>query len=150
MNLEGLAVTRVNLGVFDRIRVAVRNPDLRPAWKEARKPVRKDLRDHANKQAGPDGSWPGYAETTKKRQAEGRKKPRRLLGRLPGAVRSTMNRTRLLFTWRTKWAEAQRIGGTVGHGARLPARDWAFVSDKATQIVADIVAKGIAYLIEVS
>lgn len=150
MNLEGLAIARVNLGFFDRARLALRNPDLRPAWRVARKPIRADLREHANKESGPGGSWAPPSAATKRRQAQGRKRPRKMLGRLPGALRTAAQRSKFLVTWRTAWAEAQRLGGVVGHGARLPGRDWAYISDKATQTVADIIAKGLAFLIEAS
>lgn len=150
MNLEGLGIARVNLGFFDRVRVTMRNPDLRPAWRVARKPIRKDLREHANRESGPGGSWAPASAATKHRQAQGRKRPRKMLGRLPGALKTAAQRTRFLITWRAPWASAQREGGIVGHGARLPARDWAYISDKATQKVADIIAVGLAFLIEAS
>jgi phage gpG-like protein len=56
----------------------------------------------------------------------------------------------MVVRWLPDWANTQNQGGRVGHGAVLPARGFAYLSARAEQVVADIVAKGIAFLIEVT
>lgn len=119
---------RVNLGPLARVLVALRTPDLRPVWREARKPIRRDIADHRAKQEGPDGAWAPRAAATKLRSRSGRR-ARRMLGRLPSANRTTTDPRRLVIRSMVAWSEAQRTGATVGHGARIPGRDWMYVSD---------------------
>ncbi len=148
MSLEALVSARVNLGMLDRAWVALRNPDLRPAWKESRKPLRQDQRDHAKQQAGPGGAWAPRASSTKVRAASGRRRSRKLLGRLPTALTSRSDRKRVIIRSLVKWSISHWRGERVGHGARLPARVFLWVSDRATETVSGIVARHVAKMVE--
>lgn len=148
MNLEGLAVARINLRAFDRMRIALRNPDLRPAWKEARPVLRKDQREHAKKQEGPEGSWAPRAASTKARAGRNGR-ARRMMGRLPTANRQKDERSRKIMSSTVAWSAVQATGGRVGRGSRLPARVFLYVSDRALETVAGIITRGIAFMIEV-
>lgn len=149
MNLDGLVRAEVDLGFITRVRIALRSPDLRPAWRLARKPLLEDQREHAKKQEGPSGPWAPYASATKTRTS-GRKRRRRMLGRLSTANKTIIERKRMIMRSPIRWSGSHQDGDTVGHGARLPARPFRWASQKATETVAGILAKGIAYLIEVS
>lgn len=72
-----------------------------------------------------------------------------MLGRLPAAVRAKAERRRLVFRWAAKWSNVHNEGGRAGNGARIPARPFAWVADKALDATATIIAKGLAFLIEV-
>lgn len=148
MNLDGLGRATFDLGFMDRIRNTLARPDLRPAWKEARPILRADLKEHAKKGEGPGGAWPARSSSTRIRSKSGRR-ARRMLGRLPSSVRAKADRSRLVFRWRAPWSSVHQDGGTAGHGARIPARPFAWITDRALEATAKIVAKGLAYLIEV-
>lgn len=148
MNLDGLVSATIDLGPFRRIQLALRNPDLREAWQAARKPLMDDQRDHSKRAEGPDGPWAPRSSATKTRTS-GRKRKRKPLGRLPLANKTTIERLRMTMVDPIKWSGSHQEGDTVGHGARLPARVFRWASDKATEKVATIIAKGIAYAIEV-
>lgn len=109
--------------------------DLGPAFKEARKPVRKDQRDHAQRRQGPDGPWQPKSRLTRAREAlaakRAKRRPRtkRLLGRLPGAIKVESNRWRVVARSKSRWSNVHQEGGTAGRGARIPARPFLWVSD---------------------
>jgi len=147
VNLEGLGQARVDLGFFQRARVQLAKPDLRPAWKESRKPLRADQRDHAKKQSGPDGAWAPRASSTKTRTS-GRKRQRKLLGRLPAALTSKYDRRKFTLRSLVKWSLAHWQGGRVGHGAVLPARVFLYASDSVLGTVSGIVARHVAKIFE--
>jgi len=149
VNLRGLAVAEVHLGFLDRARAILRAPDLRPAWKLIRKPVRADLRQHARRQEGPEGSWSPMSSRTKGRARAGRKRPRKLLGRLPGALTTKLERKRMILRSQVAWSAVHQEGGRVGRGARVPARPFLWASDKVLELAGGIIARGIAFLIEV-
>ena len=149
MDLGGLLQTTIDLGPFRRMQIALRNPDLRDAWKAARKPLMDDQRDHSKRAEGPDGPWAPRSSATKTRSSA-RKRKRKPLGRLPLANKTTIERLKMTMVDPIKWSGSHQEGDTVGHGARLPARVFRWVSATAGEKVAAIVAKGIAYAIEVS
>lgn len=149
MRIDGLASARVDLSFMDRARVALASPDLRPAWKELRKPVRADIRQHARKQEGPDATWPAMGARTKARARAGRKRPRKLLGRLPSALTTKLERRRMLVRSLVKWSAVHAEGGRAGKGAKIPARPWLWISGQTMEHAARVIAKGLAYLIEV-
>lgn len=148
MNLEGLVSARVDLGFLRRARMALRSPDLRPAWKELRKPLRADQREHAKKQEGPDGSWPARASSTKVRAASGRRRKRKLLGRLPTALSVRHDRRRLLIASLAKWSDVHNQGGRAGHGARIPRRTFLWASDRVLELAAGVVSRVVAKAFE--
>lgn len=132
---------RVNLGLVERALNTLRRPDLRPAWKEARQPLRADIRDHRAKQAGPSGAWPGRAASTKERGRYAGRRPRRLLGKLPTALTTLSDRRRVAMRSRVAWSEVQRTGGTVGRGAKIPPRDFLWASAEVLSAIAYIVSR---------
>lgn len=138
-----MIAARVNLGPLQRAFNTLRRPDLRPAWKEARKPLRADIRDHRKKQEGPDGTWSPRAAATKARSGKNGR-ARRLLGKLPTALTTLSDRRRVALRSRVAWSDVHRTGGTVGHGARVPARDFLWASGQVLETIAGIVAKHLA------
>lgn len=135
--------------------------DLRPAYREIRKPFREDQREHAKKAEGPDGSWAPLAQSTlarrardakAKRHAAGGKtgrakrarrrrrtlKQRRVLGRLPTMLDVRITRMSLIATSKVPWGDAHFSGATVGKGVKLPARPFLYVSDALEQKVVEI------------
>lgn len=134
---------RVNLSLVDRVLNGLRSPDLRPAWKEARKPLRADIRDHRRKQEGPDGTWAPRAAATRTRSKSGRR-ARPMLGKLPTALQTLSDRNRVAMKSRVAWSDVHQTGGTVGRGSKLPPRPFLYASEKALEIIADLVVKYLA------
>jgi phage gpG-like protein len=134
---------KVNLGPLDRVLNTMRKPDLRPAWKEARKPLRADIREHRKQRTGPSGSWAPRASSTRIRAASGRR-ARPILGKLPTALTTLSDRRRVAMRSRVAWSDVHQKGGTVGHGARIAARPFLWASDKVLGVIAGIVTKTLA------
>ena len=111
--------------------------DLTPAMRAARRPLMDDQRDHAKRQAGPEGSWPARSSTARRGKARRR---RRLLGRLPTAVILSNDRLSVRVTSRVKWSGSHKEGDRVGHGAKIPPRDFLWPSGRVLEIIAGIVA----------
>lgn len=146
-----------------------RAKQLRPAFRELRKPMRLDQRDHAKAQQGPDGAWaPRSPLTEARRKARNRGRrttaamrtvmvgrfprrptPKKILGRLPGAVEVVAGG---LFVRAS--SRAYPMGGANNRGARvgrrrrvlLRARTFLWLSDdlkkKAAEVLGEHVAKG--------
>lgn len=134
---------RVKLGLVDNVMLLLRKPDLRPAWKEARGPLRADIREHRAAQSGPDAAWPARASSTRTRTS-GRRRARPILGKLPTALTTISDRRRVAMRSRVAWSDVQQSGGVAGHGARIPARPFLWASDKVLKQIADIVSKTLA------
>lgn len=116
--------------------------DGRKVFRDARKPFRADLRDHAVKQTDSDGKWAPRAPATKERMARGRRGKRRrggrLLGRLPGAMTVTIGADFIRGVSRVAWSQSQNKGGRVGNGSRLPARRFAWLGRTIVRQVRDL------------
>jgi hypothetical protein len=115
------------IAAFDR----VRKVKMRPIFRAARKPIRADLRDHAAKMEGPDGRWQGRAQSTRDRRGN----RGRLLRRLPTAWAFTESDTHLRGVSLVKWSGAHISGARVGHGTRLPRRNFSWISRVARMTV---------------
>lgn len=102
---------------------------LGPAFVELKTPLRLDQRDHAKKRQGPESIWAPRAQSTVARLATGGHRPKRLLGKLPGAVTYSADATGVRGVSRARWSAAQAEGASVGHGARLPSRPFLWISD---------------------
>lgn len=138
---------KVDLGPLKRAFNTLRRPDLRPAWKEARQPLRADIASHRNQRRGPDGAWAPRASSTSVRAASKRKgRPRLLLGKLPTALQTKSDRRRVAMISRVKWASVHRDGGIAGHGSRIPKRDWLWASKAALDVIGSIVSKHLGKL----
>jgi phage gpG-like protein len=102
--------------------------------RDIKAPLRADQREHAKKNEGPDGGWAP-------RKAKSR---RRLLGRLPGAVKVTMTSTSVSAVSSVRWSGAHQDGAVVGRGVRLPARPFLWASEglqtRAAELLRDAVA----------
>jgi hypothetical protein len=102
--------------------------------RDIKKPLRDDQRDHAKKNEGPDGRW--APRTTKSRK--------RLLGRLPSAVKVIMTSTSVSVRSSVRWSGAHQDGDVVGHGVRLPPRTFLWVSDGMKTKAADLLRAAVA------
>jgi hypothetical protein len=107
-----------------------RGHQLRPAFQALKTPLRLDQRDHAKKRQGPEVGWAPRAASTVARLRTGGDRPKKLLGRLPTAVKYTADATGVRGISRAGWSAAQQDGAMVGHGARLPARPFLWISDQ--------------------
>jgi len=145
VSFDGFIGARLNLSFLDRAKAAWNAPDLRPAWKEARKPARADQREHAKEEEGPDGPWIPRRSRTRARSKSGRRRrARKLLGRLPRALQIKHDKRRLLIRSRVRWSGVHQEGGVAGRGAQIPARTFLWPSDELLGKVAEIVARVLA------
>ena len=98
----------------------------RSFFESAKKPARDDLRQRQKDRRGPNGElWPSRAASTLERARRGgrkRSKSPSLLGRLPRIWKGQVSSDSLRMVNHARFAEVHDAGGTVGHGARLPAR----------------------------
>jgi len=100
------------------------------AFHALKKPMALDQRDHAKKRMGPQGPWrPQAASTRARRLSSPKHRPARLLGRLPLAIKYASTATSVSGTSRVAWSGAHADGTRVGHGARLPAREFHWISN---------------------
>jgi len=154
-------LTEVDRALAD---VELRGKRMAPAFREARKPLRQDQRAHARAEQGPDGAWPARAAVTEARRrsrnrrvrktraiatysprqkgvARKRSAPKRLLGRLPGAILVVAADLFVRATSRAgAMGAAHQYGARVGHGRRvkLRARRFLWLSDELIGTVRDI------------
>lgn len=157
-----MATTDVNLdfGEVDRAieTLETRAKRLGPAFREIRKPFRVDQVGHAKGEEGPNGKWPARSPLTEaRRRARNRgvrqtkamktialrkptrrSTPRRLLGRLPGAVVYKLGELYIRATSRAKFGGAHQHGATVGRGSKLPERMFLWLSDKLVTTARDV------------
>lgn len=136
------------LSGFDLLKA--RSSDLRPVFRQMRRFVMADERQHFDNHEGPDGPWAPRARSSITKILAGRGKKsgivsrgkrkgqikrhhqRRLdsqLGRLRGATEISITQSALVDRSLPKWAGVHQFGGTVGHGAVLPARPFMYASD---------------------
>lgn len=100
----------------------------RSFFEQAKKPALDDLRQRQHEGRGPNGqAWQGRAASTLARARRGGKRraksrSRSLLGRLPRIWKPHTSNEALNLRNRSAFAEVHSTGGTVGHGAKLPAR----------------------------
>lgn len=152
--MAGLVEVKLD-DVFAGLDAMVRQgKDLRPVWRAVRGALRKDLADHFASRSGPDGTWAPPAQSTIERQLSrgGRSRNVTRRGTLKRrAARRLANQLGRLKSWWTirydhgslsassgaRWSNAQQDRATVGHGARLPSRIFAWVTDSFVGAVAD-------------
>jgi phage gpG-like protein len=138
--------------------VELRAKRLGPAFRELRKPFRTDQSGHARGEEGPSGKWPARSPLTEARRRQRnrsvrqtkamktialrkptkRSTPKRLLGRLPGAVTYKIGEMFIRATSRASFGGAHQFGGTVGRGVKLPQRMFLWLSDKLRTTAADV------------
>lgn len=124
----------VHIGGIQAAFQRLRKTDGRKVFREARQPVRVDLRDHARKAMSPGGKWAERAPSTRERRGNRRK----LLGKAPGAFAITSGPDFVRAVWRRAWMKTLFHGGRVGHGSRLPARRADWVSRTLKRAVRDL------------
>lgn len=113
----------------------MRKLDIKAVFLKFRKPMHYDQRDHRDRQRGPNGPWQQLAASTKARYArEGRRRNRRILARLPNARYTIVTSRSIRMRSRVRWSLAHQDGPTrVGHGARLPQRQFLWISKRLMQ-----------------
>jgi phage gpG-like protein len=145
-----------------------RGKRMRPAFRELRRPMRQDQREHARGETGPDGRWPPRAAATEERRRARNKRvrvtkamrmispkkirapttPKQLLGRLPAAMLVVAGDLLVRATSRVGWSGIHWRGGRAGHGGkvRIPRREFYWLSDlllrTASDVLGDYVIKG--------
>jgi len=122
--------------------------NLRPLFRAVRKDMRVDQVEHRKRQEGPDGSWPRLAPGTvekryqrpgkqgRKRRRGRRRRDPRILGRLPTAMDVRSDAVSVRAVSRVPWSGAHEDGATVGHGSRIPKREFLWTSGKLLGTVA--------------
>jgi phage gpG-like protein len=142
--------------------VGDRGKRLLPAFRDLRRPLRSDQKEHAKGERGPNGSWPPRSPVTEARRkarnrgrrqtkamkliAPGKAKrrqstPKRILGRLPAAVIYTIGDKFIRGVSRVPWSGVHQQGGTVGRGSRIPARPFLWLSDRMLEVARATFAK---------
>jgi len=117
-------------------------------------PTRIDQRQHHQAERAPSARWPALAPSTIERNkyaraTKGRKRAigkgrgqrwrkslgrisavmgRKLLRRLPGAILASVTSRSLIWRSRVGWASVHQFGGRAGNGARIPQRQFLWIS----------------------
>ena len=121
--------------------------DLAPAWRKAKAPARVDLRDHRARNIGPDGPWPARSPFTlqrarskaRKGARQSGKRARRILGKLPTALKMDVSARALTIKSRVKWAAIHQEGGRAGRGSKIPPRPFLWASDRLLETIGRII-----------
>ncbi len=130
-----------------------------PVFKGLGAHLRRTLKAYAAMGKGPDGKWPPRAPGTdarakhrtgqSKRMRRGESGPRqrklvrrskRLLGRLPSATTIRPGKNGILAISKVRWSGVHNEGGKVGRHARLPRREFVFISPAFAEIAVDRMA----------
>jgi phage gpG-like protein len=99
-------------------------------FRELAPAARADQRDHARHQEGPEGRWPRRDPDTVAAPSRKRLRRRRVLGRLPGAIKVQVHPDAIEIRSRVAWSNVHQEGGTAGHGASMPARPFLWWSEE--------------------
>lgn len=106
--------------------------DFRQTFLRLRKPMHWDQMDHKARQRGPTSPWQQLAPSTLAKYAKlGKRRNRRILAKLPNARQTEVTSKALIMKSRVRrWSNAHQDGPTrVGRGARLPQRQFLWISD---------------------
>lgn len=138
-------ITAVDRGI-DALTAAAR--DLSPAYKALRKPLRADQAEHAKRREGPAGKWAPKSAMTIERERRararaGKKRGRRVLGKLPSAIAVRADKNKVVAFSRVRWSSVHNDGGPAGRGARIAARTFLWASDKLKATAREIFVKHI-------
>ena len=140
MAATGLLDVTVNIRQVIRAFDRIAKLDVKKTFRDLIGPTRFDQRHHWRKDEAPDGHWPGLAPSTLERRSRprginrktGRRQswPKKLLGRFPTALQAIPSSKSLIMRSRVKrFSMIHQQGGTAGHGARIPRRQYLWVSD---------------------
>lgn len=117
---------------------------LGPAFRELKKPMREDQRDHGKRQRGPFGTWARRkASTLAFYRSHGRKRIPRPLGKLSTAITYKATAFGVFAESRAKWSAVHQEGGTVGRGVRLRARPFLWMSTKLLNVAEQVIERSI-------
>lgn len=136
----------VDIGDVDKGIAAMerRSHALGPAFRELKKPMRVDQKDHGKQQRGPFGTWARRSPRTLEfYRAHGRKRIPRPLGKLITAIKYTANAHSVTGESRAGWSSAQQDGGVVGRGVRLKARPFMWLSRKLLDLAEETFERAI-------
>lgn len=140
-------------------RLQLAGHDLRPVFKRARHYLRADQREHAKARMGSSASWPELSPTTllqrkqrsrkQSRYRQGRKRRRGRnfrgpLGRLPNAYKIEYDARRIVARSRVPWSGVHWKGGKAGHKARIPQREFLWISNQLLVAVSRLAVDYIA------
>jgi phage gpG-like protein len=131
-----------------------RSQDLRDVFAELKPHLKDDIAAHFAEKEGPEGGWAPRAKSTQDRTSASRrqkikpratwakvgktktakrtvKRPLQLLGRFRGigAYQFHVEPQQLTMNAKGPWAGVQQFGGTVAHGAKIPARPFLWMSE---------------------
>lgn len=129
----------VYLGGVRKLFAQLSRIDIKKTFNNLKGPAVFDQRHHWNKIEAPWGKWPGLAASTRERRTRprginrktGKRQswPKRLLGRFPTAVKSIASGKSLIVESRVKrFSMIHQAGGVAGHGARIPSRQYMWIS----------------------
>lgn len=140
MSVAGFISATIDIGDVEKGLDATerRARTLGPAFRELKKPMRLDQREHGKQQRGPFGTWARRAQSTLASYRARKKRVPRPLGRLLGAIAYQSNAYSVTAESRVKWSDVHMTGGTVGHGARLKARPFLWISRKLLETAEDV------------
>jgi phage gpG-like protein len=136
--------------------------DLRPIWRLARRRIVDDVKSHFAEGQGPEAGWPYLAPSTIHRRLQargmtyrrgrrkgtptmkaigrgGRLTEGRLLGRLKNAWEFEITPREFVMRSMVPWADVHQTGGIGRNGARIPARPFAWVSDRVIGLIAEAI-----------
>ncbi len=114
---------------------------LGPAFRDLKKPMREDQKDHGRRQRGPFGTWARRAPSTLAAYRARRKRIPRPLGKLLSAIQYKADAGGVSGESRVKWSLAHMDGATVGRGAKLKARPFMWISRKLLDIAEGVIGK---------
>jgi hypothetical protein len=133
--------------------ISRRSKQLAQVFQRLREPLKKDQADHADKEEGPEGSWPARKPTERRRVSLLVSKKRKkgkvettvteikgLLGALPEVLQIRASRFQVWARSPVRWASAQFHGGRVGRGSLLPPRPFVWVSPELAAHAAKMIA----------
>lgn len=126
-------------------KMAKRGIDPKALFKRNRPILRRDQKDHFDELRGSEGAWPSRAASSLRKVMGNKKKSRTKKGRLRKSaqkrLRNQLGRLKTFWKFRQskgelevasgarKWAGVHQDGGVAGHGARIPKREFVYISD---------------------
>lgn len=102
-------------------------------FRELAPEARADQRDHAKNQEGPESHWAPRKEVPGRRK----RKTRRILGRLPGAIQVRTHPDAVEIQSRVRWSGIHQDGGTANNGAQIPARPFLWWSEEFLDVAGE-------------
>jgi phage gpG-like protein len=133
VSADGFVSAELDLSdVEDGLRALARaGRNLAPAFRALKPEMRLDQREHALLREGPESKWKPLAATTLAEYSKrGKRRPTRPLGRLLTAVQYVATSSSVMAKSLVSWSGVHQEGGVGNHGARIPAREFLWISTK--------------------